>query len=286
MRGHAHGPDGCVLTHVDAGHDGCVVSKPCVGADFCLAVFNQRTVNRIVCVRVDSYKIRDGRAFFDDDFAAVIKDRVTMNHAVVFNGEVVAEGELDAVKDFYIFADVLEDVLAQHGTKTKAEPVVQADRRAVKHLPEIDKRLDGGVLFHVDVAVILALKRGVFGVKRQLQHVVGQLAVEVKVEPPPFRRAKLHLVQVIEHQLLAQGGLFVFADLAVQKFEPSLKNFLGLARRFQLSVAITGHAWVRLLVVRFPLVLMRRDSGGRRGELWRRVTGGKRQRKLSRSGEP
>ncbi len=45
----------------------------------------------------------------NDDFAAIIQQDIFVDRAVVFDRQVVAERELDPVKQSYVLADVLEE---------------------------------------------------------------------------------------------------------------------------------------------------------------------------------
>ena len=100
----------------------------------------------VVGVRVDVGVVGDAGAFVEDDLAAVVEQDVLVDGAGVLDGEVVAVGELDVVEDFDVLAEVPEDVAAQHAAEAEAKPVIEAERRAVEHLPEPDERLADGVL--------------------------------------------------------------------------------------------------------------------------------------------
>src|ERR1700733_800635 len=102
--------------------------------------------------------VGDGSTLADDELAAVVEHHEFVNGAIIFDREVVTETELDPVEDLYVLADVFEDVLGQHLAKAKTEPVIQSQRRAIEHLPEVNQRLALAILLHVDVAVILGFK--------------------------------------------------------------------------------------------------------------------------------
>ena len=116
--------------------------------------------------------------FVQDDLSAVVEQDILVDGAVVLDGEVVAVGELHVVEDLHAFADVLEDVAAEHAAEAESEPVVEAEWRAVEHLPEPDERLAEGVPLDVDVTVVLGLERGVARVEGLKQNIGGELAGE------------------------------------------------------------------------------------------------------------
>src|SRR5579859_6868813 len=121
---HAHGADQSVLVHANAAHDGCMIGDACARADFRLRIGHDHAVVEVVLVGVHVGVVGNGAALMDHDFAPVIEQNVLVNHAVVFDREVVSVGDFHAVEDLYVFADVLENVTGQHVTHAVAKPVV------------------------------------------------------------------------------------------------------------------------------------------------------------------
>jgi hypothetical protein len=74
------------------------------------------------------------------------------------------------MKDLDVLTDGVEDVLAQHGPHAKTQPMVQAQRRAVEHLPKENKRLAFVVTGYIDIAVVFRFKRDISRIERQLQN--------------------------------------------------------------------------------------------------------------------
>src|SRR5580698_5331796 len=122
---------------------------------------------------VDIGIVRDACAAPQKDASAIVEENISVNHTVVFDGEVVAKGELDVVKDLYVVPDVLEDVPAKHGAETKAKPMIEPERRAIEHLPKIDQRFALGVSNRVHVAVVFRLQCDVARVQGQVYQAIG-----------------------------------------------------------------------------------------------------------------
>jgi len=196
----------------------------------------------IVGVGENGGVFRDRRAFTDDELAAVVEQDVVVDDDVVFEGEVVAEGELDAVVNLDVGADAFEDVLAEHGAKAEAEPVVKGDGGAVEHAPEPDEGLDEGVAFCVDVAVVFGLEGDVGGIERELEDVEGQLGGEGEVETSAMGAAEHELVEIVADDFAAQGDVLVAGKLVVEGADPAVEDFFGFAGRLDLTVLITGHS--------------------------------------------
>ncbi len=89
-------------------------------ADLRFVVRHDHAVVQVVGVGVDVGVVGDGAAGVDDDLAAVVEQDVFVDGAVVFHRQVVAEGNLDAVEDFYVLAAMLEDVAREHVAHAKA----------------------------------------------------------------------------------------------------------------------------------------------------------------------
>ncbi len=151
-------------------------------------------------------KVRDAGALVEDDLAPVIEHDIFVDGAGVFDGEVVAVGELDVVEDFDVLAEVAEDVPAKHAAEAEAEPVVEADGGAVEHLPEVDQRLAEGVLLGVDVAVVLGLEGDVAGVEGIEEDVSGELAGEGSLLASAVLAAQVELDELVADDVGAAVG--------------------------------------------------------------------------------
>src|SRR6266567_1789320 len=99
----------------------------------------------VMGVGVDVGVVGDAGALVENDLATVVEHDVFVDGAPVADGEIVAVGELDVVEDFYVLAEVAEDVAAEHAAEAEAEPMIEADGGAVEHLPEPDEGLADGV---------------------------------------------------------------------------------------------------------------------------------------------
>src|SRR6202021_3584848 len=98
-------------------------------------------------MRVHGSIVGNTSSFADDEYSPVIQHHEFVNGAVVFDGEVVTETELNPVEDLHVLAHVFEDVLGQHFAKANTQPVVQSQSRAVEHLPEENQRLASAKFF-------------------------------------------------------------------------------------------------------------------------------------------
>ena len=94
----------------------------------------------------------------DDDFAAVIEQNIFVDGAVVFDCQVVAEGEFHSVKNFHVTAAMLENVAGKHGAHRMPQPVVQAHGRPVIHHPEPDQWLALAILCGIRISVVFRLQ--------------------------------------------------------------------------------------------------------------------------------
>src|SRR5205823_3307989 len=107
------------------------------------------------------------------------------------------EADLDAVEDFHVLAETLKNVFGQHVPQAKTKPMIQAERRAVKHHPEPDQGLALGVARGVDVAIVLRLESGVPRIESMDHRLHSQL------RRPRVRAAvwasEIDLVQGIAH---------------------------------------------------------------------------------------
>ena len=114
-------------------------------------------------VGVDIGVVGDTGALVEDDLSAVVEHDVFVDGAGVFDGEVVAVGELDVVEDFDVLAEVTEDAAAsmqRNGSRQWLRPTGERSNIARTRLGLAD-----GVFFGVDVAVVLGLEGGVEGVE-------------------------------------------------------------------------------------------------------------------------
>ena len=83
-----------------------MIRNPCLRPDFRFVIADDHSVVQIMGMRVHVGVVGDGTARVDDEFAAVVEQNLFVNGAIVFNGEAVAECDLDAVEKFNIIAAV------------------------------------------------------------------------------------------------------------------------------------------------------------------------------------
>src|ERR1700682_3516946 len=108
FRGDAHRAHHPVFANLHPAQHRCMVSDACLGADLRLVIADDHAVVEIVSVRVDVGVIGNRRSFMNDDLSPVIEQNVLVNGAIVFDGQVVTEGKLHAVKDFDVVAAMFE----------------------------------------------------------------------------------------------------------------------------------------------------------------------------------
>lgn len=82
----------------------------------------------VVRMAVNVRVIRNARACMQDDFGAIVEQNIFMNGAAIFDGEVVAVGEFDVVKDFDAFAKMFKNMPPQHAAKTESQPMIETQR--------------------------------------------------------------------------------------------------------------------------------------------------------------
>ncbi len=173
----------------------------------------------------------------NDDFAPVIEQHILVNGAVVFDGEVVAVRNLHAVENLDVLADVLEDVFGQHGTHAKAQPVIQAGGRAVKHHPEPDQGFALGVFLRVHVAIVFRLQRRVARIETVNQRLLGQRDIRARRGPGP---SQVQLVQCVAHYDAAVLDVTV-GKLLFQLLDPLQELFFGRGLRQHIAIVVTRH---------------------------------------------
>src|SRR5262249_27788588 len=76
-------------------------------SDLCFLIGDNHGIVEIVRVRVNVGIIGYGSPLTDDDFATVIKQDIFVDHAIVFDGEVIAETDLNAMKDLDVLSEML-----------------------------------------------------------------------------------------------------------------------------------------------------------------------------------
>src|SRR5579862_901247 len=76
----------------------------------------------------------DDGIFADGDAAAIVEQRTLADRYAVFDDEVVAVREVDAVVDADARTHLYEQVAAEHAAEAQPQPVFQPDGRAVEHL--------------------------------------------------------------------------------------------------------------------------------------------------------
>ncbi len=87
-----------------------MVGDACLRTNLRFGIGHDHAVVEVVLVRVHVGVVGDGASSVDDDLAPVVQQCVFVDGAVVFDRQVVTEGELHAVEDLYVLAQVLEDV--------------------------------------------------------------------------------------------------------------------------------------------------------------------------------
>src|ERR1700679_4016984 len=120
-----------------------------------------------------------------------------------------------------------EEVAAKHAAETEAEPVIEADGRAVEHLPEPDERLVDGVFFVVDVAVVLGLEGDVAGIEVLHEGVHGELVVEGRLGRTAVGTAEVELDELVADDLRADFWLGVAGEFVVEAGEPATVDGFG-----------------------------------------------------------
>jgi hypothetical protein len=159
----------------------------------------------------------------------------------LFDGQIIAVGQVNAVVDFDPGADAGEEVAAQHTAEAHAQPVVGTDGRTVEHLPEPEQRLALGELLGIGVGKVLGLQGHVFRVQREREHVAGQLRGERQVELAAVRAAQVELVELVAHNLGAAFRCLVAGELVIEKLDPAAVDLFGLKRGMGCLVRIIRH---------------------------------------------
>src|SRR5207245_8260445 len=110
----------------------------------------------------------------NETFSAISEENILRYDAVVFDSQVVAERDFQAVEYLYVLAAMFEDVTGEHGAHPKAQPVIQSHGRAVVHHPKPDERLALGVFHCIDVPVVFWLECRVARIEGMHQGLPGQ----------------------------------------------------------------------------------------------------------------
>src|SRR5258708_16216999 len=163
--GDAHGAEQAMFVYPDAAHHRCVIGNTRLGTDFGAGVGDDHAVIQVVLVGVDIGVVGYGAAGVHDDLSTVIQQYILVDHAVVFDRQVVAVGKLHAVEYLDVLAHMLEDVFREHGAEAESLPVVDPNRRAVIHHPEPDQGFALAILGCVHVAVVFGLESRVARIK-------------------------------------------------------------------------------------------------------------------------
>src|ERR1700722_20074159 len=124
-------------------------------------------------------------------------------------------------------ADMLKDVTAQHAAKTQSQPVIEAERRAIEHLPEPEQGLAAQEAFAVDFSVVLSFEGHVQRVEREIDYVAGQLGAEREIEFAAVGPTQIDLRQLVAHDLAAALLGAVLQELFVEKANPATIDFFG-----------------------------------------------------------
>ena len=192
--------------------------------DFVVVVF-------LVGVGVDAGVVADDGAFAEVNFGAVVEQCAVANDDTVFDAEVVAVGEFDAVVDADAFTHLGKEMPAEHATKADTEPVIEADGRAIEHDPEPEQWFRARETVAVDVGVVLGFEGDVAGVERELEDIEGQFAGEGEVQLSAMGTAEVELKELIADDLGATFGRLMAGELLVEEANPSAIELFGLGLR-------------------------------------------------------
>src|ERR1700722_3460559 len=221
------GADGLPGRNILAGEDngmtgdvGAVADDRGLEADFFV-------VRGIVREGIDAAVGTDDGVLADGDAAAIVEQGTLANNGSVADGEVVAVGQVDSVMNFDACAEMLEDVAAQHAAKTQSQPVIEAERRAVEHLPEPEQGFAAREAFAVDFSVVLSFEGHVQRVEREIDYVAGQLGAEREIEFAAVGPTQIDLRQLVAHDLAAALLGAVLQELFVEKANPATIDFFG-----------------------------------------------------------
>ena len=110
---HAHRSQQSMFVHANAAHYRCVIGNAGAWANLRLPVGHDHSVIQVVIMGINVGVIGNRAVFMNDDFASIVQQHVLVDRAVIFDGQVVAVRNFNAVKDLYVFSDVLEHVLWQ-----------------------------------------------------------------------------------------------------------------------------------------------------------------------------
>ena len=237
FRGHTHRPHDAMLAHSHAAQHGCVIRDSCPRTDLSLVIVHDHTVVQIMRVRIDVGVIGDGRAFVNDDLAAVIEQNVFVDGAVVLHRQVVAIRHFDTMKDFHILAAVLEDVPGQHRANPIPECMIHSNGRPVVHHPKPDQRLAFGVFRRVHVSVVFRLQRRVARIERMDERVLRPCG---RGRGRLIRTSKIKLMQRVADGHTAPVHVTV-GELGLEIIHPVLKSLFRSRQRFQNTIFITWH---------------------------------------------
>ena len=210
-------------------HDG-VAGDACAGADDGGHQGGVLVIVGRVGLGIDAGIGADDGALADGDAAAIVEQDALANGDAVANGEVVAVGKIDAVMDFDSRAHVVKDMAAQHATETQTQPVVEADGRAVKHLPEPEEGLAPCKALAVDLGEVAGFEGNVFRIERKTENVAWQLGREGEIELSAVWASQIELIELVADNLRAALRRTVANELIVEKLEPAAIDFFRFGR--------------------------------------------------------
>src|SRR6202789_43977 len=254
--GRRHGP-GCerhgsqhgVFTDAGSGEHRSVVGDAGARSQLGLLIGDIRLHIDVVGVRINVGIVRDAGPLVQDDLAAIVKQNILVDGAVVADGEGVAVGELDVVEDLDVLAQMAKDVATQHAAKAEPQPVIESNRRAVEHLPEPDERLAKRIFFWIDVAVILRLEGCVTRVEALNQGVHGEFAVEGRIAADAVRMTEVELKELIANDLGAAVRRLVAGEFFVEFGRPAAEKGSGFGGRVAVAILVDRH-WLLLFQTR------------------------------------
>ena len=129
------------------------------------------------------------------------------------------------------FAHLGEEMAAEHAAEADAQPVIEADGRAVEHDPEPEQGLGAGEALAVDVGIVLCFEGDVAGVERELEDVERELAGEGEVELAAVGTAEVELEELVADDLGAALGGLMAGELLVEEGDPAAVELFGLGLR-------------------------------------------------------
>ena len=150
---------------------------------------------------------------------------ILVNHAIVFDGQVVSKRNLDAMENFHILPQALQHMRGHHRTHPIAQPVVQPRGVSDRTSSKPDERFPGRIFLDVDVAIVFRLQRDIARVKTVAQNLSGKLRAGIRAvwrsasSGLGKRPAQIKLVQRVTHNHAAMVRVAI-REFAVERIYP------------------------------------------------------------------